>query len=84
MLLPNDYFQQENVVDIARDLVGKVIFTNVNNEIVGGIITETEAYAGITDKASHSYNNRRTQRTELCTYQEAISMYTYAMVFTTL
>lgn len=64
MLLPIDYFQQENVVHIANDLIGKIIFTNINGETVGGIITETEAYAGINDKASHAYNNRRTQRTE--------------------
>lgn len=64
MILPIDYFLQENVVFIARDLIGKVIYTNINGEIVGGIITETEAYAGIRDKASHSYNNRRTNRTE--------------------
>lgn len=64
MLLPINYFQQENVVDIARNLIGKVIYTNINGEVVGGIITETEAYAGVTDKASHSYNHRRTNRTE--------------------
>lgn len=29
------------------------------------MITETEAYAGVTDKASHAYGNRRTARTEV-------------------
>jgi DNA-3-methyladenine glycosylase len=29
------------------------------------MITETEAYAGVTDKASHAFGNRRTARTEV-------------------
>ena len=31
---------------------------------MAGIITETEAYMGVTDKASHAYMGRRTARTE--------------------
>ena len=38
--------------------------TNINGQITGGMIVETEAYAGIIDKASHAYNNRRTNRTK--------------------
>ena len=45
--------------------MGKVLVTNFNNKITAGIITETEAYEGVTDKASHAYNNRRTPRTEI-------------------
>jgi DNA-3-methyladenine glycosylase len=38
----------------------------LNNEgLTGGIIVETEAYAGITDRASHAYGGRRTDRTEI-------------------
>lgn len=50
---------------IAKNLIGKYLFSNIDNKICGGIITETEAYAGITDKASHAYGNRRTARTEV-------------------
>ncbi len=49
---------------LAKDLIGKVLYTNVKGKISAGIITETEAYEGITDKASHAYNNKRTPRTE--------------------
>lgn len=62
-LLPKFYLR-DNVVQIAKELLGKVLFTEINGVITGGIITETEAYAGIKDRASHAYNNRRTKRTE--------------------
>jgi len=52
------------VVEIARDLIGKEIFTNFNGELTSGMISETEAYEGITDKASHAFSGRRTKRTE--------------------
>jgi len=59
------YFQQPDVVELARDLVGKQLFTSVDGELTGGTITETEAYAAPEDKASHAYGNRRTKRTEV-------------------
>ncbi len=64
MKLSLSYYRQNNVVEIARDLIGKEIFTNFNGKITSGIISETEAYAGITDKASHAFGGKRTQRTE--------------------
>lgn len=63
--LPREFFTRTDVVQIARELLGKVLYTKVNNEITSGIIVETEAYAGVIDKASHAYNNRRTARTEI-------------------
>jgi len=63
--LPREYYTRRDVLLIAKELLGKVIYTYINNELTAGIITETEAYAGITDKASHAYNNRRTSRTEI-------------------
>ncbi len=59
------FYTRSDVVQIAKDLLGKCLFTNINNTITAGIITETEAYGGITDKASHAYNNKRTKRTEV-------------------
>ncbi|MFZ1331955.1 MAG: DNA-3-methyladenine glycosylase [Flavobacteriales bacterium] len=60
--LPIGFYQGTDVVDIARDLLGKVIVTNFNGNRTAGIITETEAYAGVTDKASHAYGGKRTSR----------------------
>ena len=48
-ILPRNFYTRPDVVAIARELLGKVLYANVGNEISAGIITETEAYAGITD-----------------------------------
>ena len=64
MKLPQNYYLNPDVVALAKDLIGKILYANINGEISAGIITETEAYEGITDKASHAYNNKRTPRTE--------------------
>jgi DNA-3-methyladenine glycosylase len=64
MKLPTEYYLNEDVLWLAKDLLGKVIYTNIGGEITGAIITETEAYAGISDKASHAYGGKRTNRTE--------------------
>jgi DNA-3-methyladenine glycosylase len=63
--LSQEFYLRENVVDISRDLIGKFLVTNINDELTSGMIIETEAYNGIVDKASHAYNNRRTKRTEV-------------------
>lgn len=63
-LLDKTFFLREDVVNQARELLGCVLFTTVDGKLTSGIITETEAYAGIHDKASHAYGGRRTARTE--------------------
>jgi DNA-3-methyladenine glycosylase len=65
MKLSKSFYTREDVVQIARDLIGKFVFTNFDGKITGGIIIETEAYEGITDKASHAFGGRRTVRTEV-------------------
>jgi DNA-3-methyladenine glycosylase len=74
--LPREFYTRPDVVQLARDLLGKVLYTSFDNEITAGIIIETEAYAGATDKASHAYNNRRTARTEIM-YSEGGCAYVY-------
>jgi DNA-3-methyladenine glycosylase len=64
MILPASFYQRKDVVRIARELLGKVLVTRFDGELTSGIIVETEAYAGATDKASHAWGNRRTTRTE--------------------
>ncbi len=65
MALPLSYYQNEDVVFLARDLLGKILVTNIGGIITRAIIAETEAYAGEVDKASHAYGGRRTNRTEV-------------------
>ena len=64
-VLPISFYEREDVVQIAKDLLGKVLVSNSGGVLTAGIICETEAYAGIGDKASHAYSNRRTKRTEV-------------------
>lgn len=49
---------------MARELLGKKLFHNVNGEVTSGLIIETEAYLGISDPACHTFNGRRTSRVE--------------------
>ena len=58
------FYARANVTEIARDLLGKVLCTYIEGRLTAAIITETEAYAGVDDRASHAYGGRRTQRTE--------------------
>lgn len=63
--LSSDFYRRDDVALIAQELLGKYIVTNFEQQYTVGRIVETEAYAGIIDKASHAYNNRRTARTEI-------------------
>lgn len=62
--LPLSFYHRENVVQIAKELLGKIIVTTFDGHFTSGRITETEAYVGLTDKASHSFGSRRTARNE--------------------
>ena len=64
MKVPPEFYVRDDVVLISRELLGKVLCTKINGLVTKAIITETEAYAGIDDKASHAYGGRRTRRTE--------------------
>jgi len=65
MRLKREFYVRSDVVRIAQDLLGKYLMTNIEGVVSGGRIVETEAYEGITDKASHAYAGRRTARTEI-------------------
>lgn len=62
--LPQSFYRQKNVCSVAKALIGKVLVTSFNGIATAGRIVETEAYNGITDKASHAWSGRRTKRTE--------------------
>jgi DNA-3-methyladenine glycosylase len=72
--LPTEYCLNPDVVFLARDLLGKALMTNIDGQgITGGIIVETEAYAGEIDRASHAYGGRRTPRTETMYLQGGVA-----------
>jgi DNA-3-methyladenine glycosylase len=62
--LPLEFYDRDDVVQIACDLLGKILITKFEGIVTSGVIVETEAYIGLTDKASHSYNGKRTARNE--------------------
>ena len=62
--LPLSFYLRPDVTRIAKELLGKVLVTNWNNEYTSGRIVETEAYAGETDMASHAFKGRN-NRTEV-------------------
>ena len=74
--LPLSFYQRNDVVKIAKELLGKIVVTNFDGKITSGKIVETEAYVGITDKASHSFAGRRTARNEHM-YSSAGTAYIY-------
>jgi len=76
MKLSRDFYCRDNVVQIAQELLGKVLCTKFNDTLTSGIITETEAYAGLTDRASHAFGGRRTPRTEIM-YAKGGTAYVY-------
>lgn len=61
MKLSEDFYQRTNVVKIAKDLLGKVLLTNIDGVVTGGLIVETEAYSW-KERGCHAYGQRKTQR----------------------
>lgn len=62
--LPRDFYARP-VLEVARDCVGKVLVYESESGLFAGRIVEAEAYRGPEDRAAHSYNGRRTPRTEV-------------------
>jgi DNA-3-methyladenine glycosylase len=78
MILPKKFYQQ-NTLKVAQDLLGCFLMRKSagqrREKIIKGIITETEAYMGEDDLASHA-SKGRTPRTEIM-YGEAGRAYVY-------
>jgi DNA-3-methyladenine glycosylase len=60
-----DFYQRSNVLQIAKELLGKILVTKWGGIETSGRIVEVEAYNGIIDKASHASGGRRTSRNEV-------------------
>ena len=70
------FYKRNDVVTIAKELLGKIIVTKFDGFTTSGRIVETEAYIGLTDKASHSFGGKRTARNEHM-YATAGTAYVY-------
>ncbi len=64
MKLDESFYQRNDVTRVAKDLLGKVLYTAVGRRVSSGIIVETEAYSHI-EKGCHAYLNRKTKRNEV-------------------
>ena len=58
--LPREFYAADGLT-LAR--IGKTLVHRTEDTELCGIIAETEAYMGVTDKASHAYGGRMTERT---------------------
>jgi DNA-3-methyladenine glycosylase len=65
-------------LDLASALLGCMLVKETPEGLAAGVIVETEAYIGPMDQAAHSYNNRRTKRTEIMFHESGLA-YTYVM-----
>ena len=63
MKLPNSFYSRPTI-DVAVDLIGKVVVRSLSRGRVAGMIVETEAYIGEDDLACHA-SKGRTARTEV-------------------
>lgn len=64
MKLPESFYERPNVVKIARELLGKGLFTKASGFTTGGMIVETEAYSW-KERGCHAYGGRMTARNKI-------------------
>ena len=74
--LPESFYMRSDVVQIARELLGKILVSHFDGVLTAGRIVETEAYNGVVDRASHAFGGRRTKRTEVM-YANGGTAYVY-------
>ncbi|MEP7318865.1 MAG: DNA-3-methyladenine glycosylase [Panacibacter sp.] len=74
--LDESFYSHTDVLFIAKELIGKILVTRFSKTLAAARIVETEAYNGVVDKASHAYNGRRTNRTEIM-YRSGGAAYVY-------
>lgn len=72
--LGEDFFHRD-ALEVAPDLVGKILVSRINGEEIRVRITETEAYCGEEDTACHAHKGR-TKRTEVL-YGKSGVIYVY-------
>jgi DNA-3-methyladenine glycosylase len=73
--LTRDFFIRDTK-KVAKELLGKYLVRRTKSGDMVGKIIEVEAYLGPKDKASHSYNYKKTKRTEIM-YEKPGTIYVY-------
>jgi DNA-3-methyladenine glycosylase len=73
-ILQKDFYLNDDVIEVGKLLLGKFLFTKINEELVtGGMIVETESYKGEEDKACHAYLGKKTKRNEMMFAQGGVA-----------
>lgn len=74
--LPSEFYRARDTVEIARSLLGCILWRRIEGEWLAVRIVETEAYLGANDPASHARNALRSKRNEAM-YLEGGHLYVY-------
>jgi DNA-3-methyladenine glycosylase len=75
MILQRSFYQKDTI-EVAKNLLGKILVHETAEGTTSGRIVECEAYRGPEDLAAHSSGGRRTARNE-CMYGEKGHAYVY-------
>ncbi|MFX0040359.1 MAG: DNA-3-methyladenine glycosylase [Promethearchaeota archaeon] len=73
--LDKEFFERDTKL-VATDLLGKYLIRETSKGRMVGKVIEVEAYLGPKDKASHSYENKKTDRTKIM-YMKPGTLYIY-------
>ena len=81
MILDTKFYERETVI-VAKQLIGKTLTRKIHGVKLTGIITETEAYRGKDDRASHAAR-KMTDRNKVMfgTVGRSYVYFTYGMYF---
>ena len=73
--LKRNFFERDTQT-VAKDLLGKYLVRRTDDGKMIGKIMEVEAYLGPTDKASHCYEYKKTEKTKIM-YMQPGTLYVY-------
>ena len=57
-ILPRAFYEREDPVEVALDLLGKILRVDSGKGVCAARIVEVEAYGGARDRASHAWRGR--------------------------
>lgn len=63
-MLPDSFYRRPDVTQIARQLLGKKLVTQISGKRSAGLIVETEAYS-FRERGCHAYDNKLTNRNKV-------------------
>lgn len=71
-------FLSKDTLKAAKQLLGVEIITSIDGKVTSGFITEVEAYLGLNDKASHTFNGKITKKNAMM-FEPYGHIYVYTM-----